>query len=44
VTQKIGDHYAACMDEARVDRLGASPLKADLDAIRRRHPSVRSRA
>jgi putative endopeptidase len=33
VTQKIGDYYAACMDEARVDRLGASPLKADLDAI-----------
>ncbi len=33
VTQKIGDYYAACMDEARADKLGASPLKADIDAI-----------
>jgi putative endopeptidase len=33
VTQKIGDYYAACMDEARVERLGVSPLRRDLDAI-----------
>lgn len=29
----IGDAWAACMDEATVERLGATPLKADLDAI-----------
>jgi putative endopeptidase len=33
VTQKIGDYYAACMDEAGVEKRGAAPLKADLDAI-----------
>ena len=33
VTQKIGDYYAACMDEAGVKKRGASPLKADFDAI-----------
>jgi endothelin-converting enzyme/putative endopeptidase len=31
--QKIGDFFAACMDEAAVERAGAAPLKPDLDAI-----------
>jgi putative endopeptidase len=31
--QKIGDYFASCMDEAAVEKLGASPLKPDLDAI-----------
>ncbi len=33
VTQKIGDYYAACMDEAKVESLGAKPLQPDLQAI-----------
>src|SRR3954465_8957683 len=31
--QKIGDHFAACMDEAAVEKLGAQPLKFYLDQI-----------
>ncbi len=31
--QKIGDYYAACMDEKVVEAKGAAPLKPDLDAI-----------
>jgi endothelin-converting enzyme/putative endopeptidase len=31
--QKIGDYYAACMDEAAIDKLGAAPLKPGLDRI-----------
>jgi putative endopeptidase len=31
--QKIGDYYAACMDEARIDALGAAPLQPLLTAI-----------
>src|SRR6188508_2661920 len=31
--QKIGDYFAACMDEAAVEKLGARPLKASLDRI-----------
>ena len=31
--QKIGDFFAACMDEAAVNRAGAAPLKPMLDAI-----------
>lgn len=31
--QKIGDHFAACMDESAVEKLGASPLKTYLDQI-----------
>ncbi len=31
--QKIGDYFGACMDEAAVEKLGAAPLKPDLDAI-----------
>ena len=37
VQQKIGDFFAACMDEPAVEKLGASPLQADLakvDALR----------
>jgi len=31
--QKIGDYYAACMDEKAVEARGITPLKADLDRI-----------
>ncbi len=31
--QKIGDYFASCMDEAAIEKLGASPLKPALDAI-----------
>src|SRR5208282_4041265 len=31
--QKIGDYFAACMDESAVAKLGASPLKPYLDQI-----------
>jgi putative endopeptidase len=31
--QKVGDYFAACMDEAAVEKAGAAPLKRDLDAI-----------
>ncbi len=31
--QKIGDFFAACMDEAAVEKAGAAPLKPMLDAI-----------
>ena len=33
VQQKIGDYFASCMDEARVEKLGASPLKPMLGRI-----------
>lgn len=33
VTQKIGDYYAACMDETEIEKLGAKPLQPDLSAI-----------
>ena len=33
VTQKIGDYYAACMDEAGAEKRGTSPLSADIAAI-----------
>ncbi len=33
VEQLIGDHYASCMDEARVDGLGAAPVRPWLDEI-----------
>jgi endothelin-converting enzyme/putative endopeptidase len=32
-TQKIGDYFAACMDEAALDKAGAAPLHDDLAAI-----------
>jgi len=31
--QKIGDYFAACMDESAVEKAGRAPLRADLDAI-----------
>ena len=31
--QKIGDFFGACMDEAAVEKAGAAPLRATLDAI-----------
>src|SRR5512147_1204756 len=31
--QQLGDYFGACMDETAVEKLGARPLKADLDAI-----------
>ncbi len=31
--QKVGDFYAACMDEAKVESLGAMPLKPLLDRV-----------
>jgi endothelin-converting enzyme/putative endopeptidase len=33
VEQKIGDQYASCMDEPRIETLGPSPLKPHLDSI-----------
>src|SRR5262249_29707055 len=32
-TRKIGDYFATFMDEARIEQLGASPLKPQLDAV-----------
>ena len=31
--QKIGDYFAACMDEPAIEKLGAAPLKPTLDQI-----------
>jgi endothelin-converting enzyme/putative endopeptidase len=33
VERKVGDYFAACMDEEAVERAGAAPLQADLAAI-----------
>ena len=33
-TQKIGDYYAACMDEKALDAKGLAPLQPELDRIR----------
>lgn len=33
IKQEIGDYYAACIDEAGVEKLGAKPLQSDLSAI-----------
>jgi len=33
VTQKIGDFYGACMDEAAAEKKGLSPIQPELDAI-----------
>jgi len=35
VTQKIGDFYAACTDEAGIEKSGLAPIKAELEAIAR---------
>jgi putative endopeptidase len=32
-TQKIGDYFASCMDEAAIEKAGVAPLKSDLAAI-----------
>ena len=32
-TQKIGDFYATCMDEAAIDRRGVTPIAQELDTI-----------
>ena len=37
IEQKIGDYYAACMDEQAIDRAGIEPIKAQLDRIRALH-------
>ncbi len=31
--QKVGDYYASCMDEAKIDAEGIKPLQAELDRI-----------
>lgn len=31
--QKIGDYYAACMDEAAIERAGLEPLESDFQSI-----------
>ncbi|HYL78939.1 MAG TPA: M13 family metallopeptidase [Bryobacteraceae bacterium] len=33
VEQQIGDFYASCMDEQAIDKLGAAPLKPEMDHI-----------
>jgi len=33
--RKVGDYFAACMDEGAVEKAGAAPLRADLAAIDR---------
>jgi endothelin-converting enzyme/putative endopeptidase len=33
IDEKIGDYYAACMDEAGINAKGIAPLKPDLDRI-----------
>jgi putative endopeptidase len=33
VQQQLGDYFAACMDEPAIEKLGAAPLKPQLDAI-----------
>jgi endothelin-converting enzyme/putative endopeptidase len=32
-TRKIGDYFAACMDEPAIEKAGAAPLRPDLEAI-----------
>ena len=33
VMQKIGDYYASCMDEKKIDSLGTKPIAAELDRV-----------
>jgi len=35
VTQKVGDFYASCVDEAGIEKSGLEPIKAELEAIAR---------
>ncbi|MBZ5651521.1 MAG: M13 family metallopeptidase [Acidobacteriia bacterium] len=37
VKQKVGDYYAACMDEKAVEAAGAKPLQGGLERIDRMH-------
>ena len=37
-TRKVSDLYSSYMNEARVERLGTKPLRAELQ-LRRRHPA-----
>jgi putative endopeptidase len=37
VKQKIGDYYAACMDEKTIEAAGSMPLKGGLEQIARLH-------
>jgi putative endopeptidase len=32
-TQKIGDYFASCMDEAAIEKAGIAPIQPDLEAI-----------
>lgn len=32
-TKRIGDYFAACMDEPAIEKAGAAPLRSDLEAI-----------
>src|SRR6185312_11917927 len=32
-TQKIGDYYAACMDQSAIDAQGLKPIQGELDRI-----------
>jgi putative endopeptidase len=43
VTQKVGDFYGSCVDEAGIEKSGVEPIKADLEAIARLN-SVREMA
>src|SRR5215468_10043795 len=40
IERLLGDHYASCMDEARIEGLGITPVAATLDEI----DAIRSRA
>ena len=40
VMQKIGDMYASCMDETRVNAEGAKPLQAELKQIDKLHSAT----
>ena len=43
VTQKIGDYYAACMNEAEIEKLGAKPLDPAIASHRQSSRQKRSR-
>src|SRR5712671_5378743 len=31
--QKVGDYYASCMDEAKIEAAGLTPMQAELDLV-----------
>src|SRR5664279_5694297 len=33
IQQKVGDYYAACMDEGTVEKKGTAPLEAEMSRI-----------